>query len=226
MMTICRFQLVLVCALVVIAFLRTAHGQLSDEIKTLKLGDVAKDFEFQPLEGNKKVKLSGLAKDGPVVLVVLRGFPGYQCPVCSQQVRGFREHAKHFAELGAKIVLVYPGPAEDLKKRAHEFLKDDVLPKPLLLVIDPAYKFTNLYGLRWNAAAETAYPSTFVLDSQRKVMFRKVSKSHGDRAKAADVLAVVAALKFADTAKGREIPGGRQVLPQEIRHQLPIPEEK
>ena len=43
---------------------------------------------------NKKVKLSALAKDGPVVLVVLRGFPGYQCPACSQQVRDFREHAK------------------------------------------------------------------------------------------------------------------------------------
>ena len=88
-----------------------------------------------------------------------------------------------------------------------------MLPKPLLLVIDPAYKFTNLYGLRWNAEAETAYPSTFVLDPKRKVMFRKVSKSHGDRAKAEEVLEVVAAMKFADTAKGEEIPGDQQVVP-------------
>jgi thioredoxin-dependent peroxiredoxin len=200
-----------------LALVQAASAQVSDQIKTLKIGDAAKDFEFQPLEGNKKVKLSALTKDGPVVLVVLRGFPGYQCPACSQQVRDLREHAKQFDELGAKVVLVYPGAGEDLKKRAHEFLKDDELPKPLLLVIDPSYKFTNLYGLRWNAEAETAYPSTFVLDRDRKVMFRKVSKSHGDRAKAEEVLAVVAAMKFAEKAKGREIPGDLQTLPRQER---------
>jgi peroxiredoxin Q/BCP len=194
-------------SVIAFALVGRASAQVKDQIKTFKVGDIAKDFEFQPLEGNKKVKLSALAKDGPVVLIMLRGYPGYQCPICSRQVNDFREHAKHFAELGAKIVLVYPGPAEDLKKRAHEFLKDDALPKPMMLVIDPAYKFTNLYRLRWDAKAETAYPSTFVLDSQRKVAFRKVSKSHGGRSKADKVLDVVAALKFADTAKGEEIPG-------------------
>lgn len=193
------------------------NGQVSDEVKALKIKDTAKDFEFQPLEGNKKLKLSALAKEGPVVLVVLRGFPGYQCPVCSQQVRDLREHAKQFDELGAKVVLVYPGPADDLKKRAREFLKDDVLPKPLLLVIDPAFKFTNLYGLRWDAEAETAYPSTFVLDRERKVLYRKVSKSHGDRAKAEEVLAVVAAMKFAEKAKDKEIPGSIETLPIQER---------
>jgi thioredoxin-dependent peroxiredoxin len=203
--------------IIVFAFVHPASAQVDTQIKTLKLGDVAKDFEFQPLEGNKKLKLSALAKDGPVVLVVLRGFPGYQCPVCSQQVVDLRQHAKKFAELGAKILLVYPGPPEDLKKRAHEFLKEDVLPKPMMLVIDPAYKFTKLYGLRWNAEAETAYPSTFVLDSKRKVMFRKVSKSHGDRAKAEDVLMVLAAMKLAEAAKGKEIPSDIQSLPAQQR---------
>jgi peroxiredoxin len=183
------------------------HAQVGSEIKSLKLGDTAKDFEFHPLEGKKKVKLSALAKDGPVVLVVLRGFPGYQCPLCSRQVNDFREHAEEFADLQTKVVLVYPGPAAELKQRAHEFLKNDVLPKPLMLVVDPAYKFTNFYGLRWDAANETAYPSVFVLDSERVVKYRKVSKSHGDRAKAEEVLEVLAAMHFAATAKGEEIPG-------------------
>ena len=214
MTTMLRINSLQLTPILALLFAGQALAQVGEQIKTLKVGEVAKDFEFQPLEGNKKVKLSALAKDGPLVLVVLRGFPGYQCPVCSQQVRDFREHAKHFAELGAKVVLVYPGPPEDLKKRAHEFLKGDVLPKPMLLVIDPAYKLTNLYGLRWNAEAETAYPSTFVLDSKRKVVFGKVSKSHGDRAKAEDVLAVVAALELADTATGEEIPGVPITVPQ------------
>jgi len=217
MKSLWKLGCVLLAAVFGLGFATLVEAQVDTQIKTLKLGEVAKDFEFQPLDGNKKVKLNALAKDGPVVLVVLRGYPGYQCPICSQQVNDFRKRAKEFAERGAKIVLVYPGPAEDLKKRAREFLKDDVLPKPMMLVIDPAYKFTNLYGLRWNAEAETAYPSTFVLDSQRKVMYRKVSRSHGDRAKAEDVLMVVAAMKYAETAKGKEIPGDIQSLPIQKR---------
>ena len=54
--------------------------------------------------------------------------------------------------------------------------------------LDPDYKFTNAYHLRWDAKAETAYPSTFVIDAERKVQFAKVSKSHGDRASADEVL--------------------------------------
>jgi thioredoxin-dependent peroxiredoxin len=191
----------------IILFTGVCQAQVGAEVKALKRGDTAKDFEFQPLEGKKKVKLSALAKEGPVVLVVLRGFPGYQCPLCSRQVNDFREHAEEFSKLQAKVVFVYPGPAADLKQRAHEFLKDDALPKPLMLVVDPAYQFTDLYGLRWEAANETAYPSTFVLDPQRVVKYLKVSKSHGDRTKAEEVLDVLAAMKFAASAKGEEIPG-------------------
>jgi len=56
-------------------------------------------------------------------------------------------------------------------------------------VIDPDYKFTNLYGLRWNAQQETAYPSTFLIDRHGKIYFRKISKEHGDRTTAEQVLA-------------------------------------
>jgi len=33
-----------------------------------------------------------------------------------------------------------------------------------------------------------ASPSTFVMDYKRKILFAKVSKSHGDRARTADIL--------------------------------------
>lgn len=63
-----------------------------------------------PLKGEKTAKLSELTKTGPVVLVVLRGYPGYQCPICTRQVADLRRNADEFAKLGAKVVLVYPGP--------------------------------------------------------------------------------------------------------------------
>jgi hypothetical protein len=56
-------------------------------------------------------------------------------------------------------------------------------------VIDPDYKFTNKYGLRWDEPKETAYPTTFLIDHSETVLFRKISHSHGDRTIAADVLA-------------------------------------
>jgi peroxiredoxin Q/BCP len=128
------------------------------------------------------------------VLVVLRGFPGYQCPLCSKQVASFVREAKAFKEAHATVLMVYPGGAKDLDLRAMEFLKDSQLPEPFTLLLDPGYQFTNAYHLRWDAPKETAYPSTFVIDSDGTVRMATVSKSHGGRSDVAEVLKVVQSL--------------------------------
>jgi peroxiredoxin len=89
----------------------------------------------------------------------------------------------------AKVLLVYPGPPDHLDQRAKEFLAtESQLPANVVLVVDPDYVATNLYGLRWAAAHETAYPSTFILDKKGKVIFEKISRSHGDRLSAEEAL--------------------------------------
>ncbi|MES2463837.1 MAG: peroxiredoxin family protein [Armatimonadota bacterium] len=155
--------------------------------KTPGVGDTAADFTLESLAGDK-VKLSSETSKGPVVLVVLRGFPGYQCPLCTVQVGRLISDAPRFAAAKAKVILVYPGPAESLKMRADEFVKGKMLPKNFTVLLDLDYKFTNQYGLRWEAPNETAYPSTFVMGPTRKVTFAKVSRSHGDRANNADII--------------------------------------
>lgn len=155
-----------------------------------KVGDEAKDFELMSL-GGEKVKLSKLTASGPVVLVVLRGYPGYQCPLCTKQVGDLIGKADEFKKAGARVVLVYPGPADKLKEHAGEFVKGKDYPAHFTFLLDPDYTFTNAYGLRWDAKNETAYPSTFVLDGKRQVTFAKVSTTHGDRSKVADVLKAV-----------------------------------
>lgn len=169
-----------------------------------KIGDTIDNFAFHTFEGHD-LKLTDVSDKGPVVLVVLRGFPGYQCPVCTQQVADLRKHVKDFKELGATVLLVYPGKADKLTEHAKEFLKDSKLPEPLVLVTDPDYQFAERSHLRWDKAGETAYPSTFVLGKDRKVYYAKVSKSHGDRAKT-DMLLDVLRAKRASHAEGREIP--------------------
>ena len=117
--------------------------------------------------------------------------PGYQCPLCTKQVGELIGKADEFKKAGAQVVFVYPGQADKLKEKAGEFVKGKDYPAHFTLLLDPDYTFTNAYGLRWDAKNETAYPSTFVLDGKRKVTFAKVSTTHGDRAKVADVLKAV-----------------------------------
>ena len=76
--------------------------------------------------------------------------------------------------------MVYPGPADMLEAHAKEFLENKQWPKEFLYVTDPDYRMINLYGLRWEAPKETAYPATFVLDLQGIVLSAKISRSHGE----------------------------------------------
>jgi peroxiredoxin len=151
------------------------------------VGQRAPDFALSTPEG-KTVRLSSAMSKSPVALIVLRGYPGYQCPYCNRQVQDFIENSQAFADAGAHVILVYPGPPQDLGTRANEFLANKKLPPHFDLVLDPGYEFTNLYGLRWNAEHETAYPSTFLIDSQGSVFFSKIIKDHGGRTTAAEIL--------------------------------------
>lgn len=155
-----------------------------------KVGDVAPDFTLKTLE-NTTVHLDDLTTQGNVVLVVLRGWPGYQCPLCDRQVHDFIAAAAGFAAAKTRVVFIYPGPADGLAAHADEFSKwkGKEWPKEYLFALDPDYSMVNAYGLRWDAPKETAYPSTFVLDGKRTVRFATVSKSHGGRTKATDVVA-------------------------------------
>jgi len=151
-----------------------------------QVGEAAADFTLNTLDG-RAIALKDETAKQPVVLVVLRGWPGYQCPVCTKQVHNFVEKAAEFSGK-ATVLMVYPGPAEKLKEHAAEFLKDKNWPKDFVFVTDPDYTFTKAYGLRWDAAGETAYPSTFIVDKTGKVRFAKISKDHGGRSNVPELI--------------------------------------
>ena len=152
-----------------------------------QVGSMAPDFTLKTLD-DQSVRLSDLTAKSEVVLVVLRGWPGYQCPFCTRQAHDFVRHEEKFKADGVQVVMVYSGPADDLKAHAAELLQDKNWPKDFLLVLDPDYSFTKAYGLRWDAPKETAYPSTFIIGKDGKVIFEHISKQHGDRVKADTVL--------------------------------------
>lgn len=161
---------------------------------TPAVGRQAPDFALSALDGST-VRLSEQTARGPVVLVVLRGWPTYQCPFCTRQFGDYLSRASDLQAAGAQVLFVYPGPAVGLEKHAQALTADRPLPAHFRILIDPEYTFTQAYGLRWDAPKETAYPSTFVLDGRGTVTFARISREHGGRVPVADVLAALASLR-------------------------------
>lgn len=154
------------------------------------VGNKAADFSLTSTRGTT-VRLSELTAQGPVIVVVLRGYPGYQCPFCERQVQDFVGKAPVFTEAGFRVVFVYPGPRKDLGRRAGEFLQKTNFPESFHMLLDPDYEFTNLYELRWDAPGETAYPATFLIDRTGAIYFEKIGKVHGGRSTTAEIIGLL-----------------------------------
>lgn len=142
--------------------------------------------------GGTLVTLSDLAKDGPFAVIVLRGFPGYQCGICKQQVGALINRAKSLSSVTGsrprRIVLIYPGPANGLDSKAKAFLGSRRLPDPFVLLKDPGMEMVTEWGLRWDKRSETAYPAAFIIDGSKRVRWAKVSDSHSGRAGAEELI--------------------------------------
>lgn len=169
-------------------------AQMTMAAATPQVGQKAPDFSLVALDG-ATVRLSSEFARGPVVLVVLRGWPGYQCPFCTLQFGEYLSKAADVTATGAHVLFVYPGPADNLNEHANGLTKAEPLPAAYRMLLDPSYAFTQAYGLRWDAPNETAYPSTFVIDNRGVVTFARTSHEHGGRVPVSDVLTALAQLR-------------------------------
>lgn len=157
-------------------------------IEQQKVGERIHDFEL-PIVGKKGyLTLSDEYREGPVVVIVLRGYPGYQCPICTRQVASLANRSSALKSLAAKIVLVYPGDVDDLQRRAEQFKGTRRLPEPMILVRDNQMKMARKWGLHWDKHHETAYPATYVVDRNGDIRWKKVSTSHAQRSTVEEIL--------------------------------------
>jgi len=155
------------------------------------VGQRAPDFTLSTVNG-ERLTLSSLTHKANVVLILLRGYPGYQCPFSQLQFQTYQQAAATFAATGTEIVFVYPGTdSKNLAEDAVQMTGNGHLPANVHLVIDPNYDFTNKYGLRWNEANQTAYPTTFLLDKTGMVIFAHKGRTSSDQTPASDALAVI-----------------------------------
>ena len=157
------------------------------------VGQRAPDFTLTALDGTS-VSLSSYTSHGSVVLVLLRGYPGYQCPFSQQQFQSYQEAATQFAALGVQVIFIYPGAStKSLADDAAQIVGNQPLPPNMHLVLDPDYVFTNQYGLRWSDPNQTVYPSTFLVASNGIIFYAHTGRSSSDLTAPSDALVVLKA---------------------------------
>jgi peroxiredoxin len=171
----------------------TLASQGTSDARPPAVGEKARDFSLATIDGTT-VALSAELARGPVVLIVGRGWVGYQCPFCTRQFGDFLRHAGALESAGARVIWIYPGPADQIQQRAREAMSGQPIPSNFRVLLDSGYGFAAAYGLRWDAPNETAYPSTFVIDRTGVIRFALVSRTHDGRATAAQALEVLAAI--------------------------------
>ncbi|MFK8113298.1 MAG: redoxin family protein [Rubripirellula sp.] len=192
---VCSFMKSAIVFLTLFASTAVVHADEAEATNRPVLGKRAPDFELPVVGSDEFLSLSDEYKQGKVVVVVLRGYPGYQCPLCSSQIAALANRSKTLLKEAHRVILVYPGEANELQRHAERFMGSRSLPDPLIIVRDEGMEMVESWGLRWNASRETAYPSTFVLDGNGRVRWMKISKSHGERSSVAEILKELRKLK-------------------------------
>ena len=175
------------CIVLLLANFAYAEGQ-RDTGKPLPVGEKAIDFDLPVIGEDTFLQLEDEYAKGPVVVIVLRGYPGYQCPLCSRQVGDLINRARALKAAAKRVILVYPGEGSELERHAERFMGSRSVPEPLILVRDPGMKMVSSWGLRWNAPRETAYPATYIIKGNGRVAWSKVSKSHAGRSTVEEIL--------------------------------------
>jgi thioredoxin-dependent peroxiredoxin len=171
----------------------TVAAQTTATKDSLHVGTQFPDFSLTNLDGSR-ISLRSELHEGPVVLVVLRGWPGYQCPFCTRQFGDLLSHAGEFEKSKATVIFIYPGDSAELRKHAKEFLANRAMPVNFRFLIDPDLGWVTSHGLRWEAKDETSFPSTLLLDRHGEVRFMATAKMHGARILSGQLLEVLAEL--------------------------------
>jgi len=146
------------------------NAQLPMDINELTFVDTA----------GSQVQLSQYFGKKNVVLVITRGFSGRLCPFCRTQSSRLVANYEEFAKRNAEVLLVYPGDQEHLAEfveaaKTSEKKQVDEIPFPILLDVD--LKAVNFLQI----AADLAFPSTYILDTDGNVRFAYVGEAPNDR---------------------------------------------
>lgn len=169
------------------------------EDKAANVGDAAPDATLFDADG-KKVELSSLWAEGPVVLTFYRG--GW-CPYCNVQLRNLQQSDASLEGAGARVVAVAPEMpekvGETIAKHDLSFLvlsdKHNALAKKLGIVfklpgvILPAYRdFLKVGEYNGDESYELPLAATYVIDTKGVIRYAFLDADYVKRAEPREVL--------------------------------------
>ena len=171
--------------------------------KIPNLGDEAIDFTL-PKEDGSKVCLSELLKDGPVILNFFRG---NFCEFCQLELKALQRSYHEFQKYNATLVGISPSFVS-IKTPGDK----NPTPYSYSILTDVGNKVAAAYGLRYKISEELeniliamgvdtssmydedgentlSIPATFVVRSDRKIIFKFADTDYTKRAEPADIIA-------------------------------------
>jgi peroxiredoxin len=137
----------------------------SGELKTLKLDDTIKDWNLL-LTSNREVQISSLVKNGPLLLIFIRGT---WCPFCRMHMTRLRAWVKKLQGKNATIIVVSSEPVDAIKS----WLEKN--PFPYLFASDENYELSDYFGVRV-IPDDFSQAATFIIDSDLSVRMAYTGK--------------------------------------------------
>lgn len=137
----------------------------------------ALQLEFVDRDG-RKIDVRDYKGKKYLVVVIMRGFPGYVCPYCTAQTARLIQNYDQFTQRGAEVLVVFPGEkarAQDFAQASQTLAENKPLPFPVLL--DEGLKVVEQLGIK----GDLAKPSTYILDKKGEIRFAYVGATLTDR---------------------------------------------
>lgn len=124
------------------------------------------------------INIEELSAKKNILLVVLRGFAGSVCLVCSSQTIALSNSVDEFSKRNTEIILVYPGEAESIPhfvSSVQNLESEFSLPFPIVLDADLSLV------TKFKINGSLAKPSTLLIDKDGIIRYAYVGKHPGDR---------------------------------------------
>lgn len=152
--------------------------------QTINVGDTAPDFTLTDAMG-EKYQLSDVTEKSAVVLVFYRGD---WCPYCQIQLHQLGRRSTEFSQNGAQVLAISPQKHELNQAFAQ---KRDV---PFPILWDEKQSVISNWGLCHELdehQEHIPHPTTYVIGTNNKVLWRKLGNNVADRPEPEEILAAL-----------------------------------
>ena len=148
------------------------------------MGAKAPDFSLLNSDGIY-ITLSGLCKNGCVLLVFLRGFG---CPFCCRHLRQLASQSQAFADAGVQVIVL----THDSPQKAKAYFEAHQIPFSCL--IDSGHSIYDMYQVESRPESLGQRPAEFLVDRESVVRYAHIGWQQWEIPGAREVLEICSSI--------------------------------